>query len=123
MGMSPNLLTRAGYRCEVVDMHAELKYWRQSVADHAFYESGTPFSRYEPLLRFSYDAYLRYYAQPLEDVIDSIRQKYGDQFDEWHNPPWSKVEPVLQEVWMRMGAPTGAMHSSWRNARREACIA
>jgi hypothetical protein len=123
MGISSERITRSGYRCEVVDVQAELRYWKHCVSEHAFYEDGTPFARYEPLLRFSYDAYLRHYAQPLDQVIASIRQRYEQQFDAWHSPAWGKVEPVLREVWMRMGAPTGALHGNGRSAHGEACVA
>ena len=113
---------RHGYRCEVVDVQAELKYWKAEIQNHDFHEDGTAFSRYEPLLRFAYDAYLRHYTQPLDEVVASIRHKYSEQFDAWHCLPWGRVEPLLREVWIRMGAPTGAMRANWQNARREAHV-
>ncbi len=110
---------RGWYRCEVVDIHAEMAYWKNEIHTHPFYEQGTPFSRYEPVLRFAYDAYLRYYAQPLEEVLERIHHKYVEQFDQWHGLAWSHVEPLLQEVWIRMGAPTNGMHTGWRNPRND----
>lgn len=126
MPVSPSRVTvlpaRQGYRCEVVDVQAELKFWKAEIHHHAFHQAGTPFARYEPLFRFAYDAYLRHYTLPLEEVIESIRHKYAEVFDPWRGLPWEKAQAVLQEVWMRMGAPTGTMQAKWR-ASRQACMA
>ncbi|MBD9377978.1 hypothetical protein ACTJI2_04815 [Pseudoxanthomonas sp. 22568] len=96
---------RRWYRCEVVDVQAELRYWKLEYVSHDFHEPGTSFSRYEPVLRFAYDAYLRHHAQPLADVIDVLHHKYVETFDSWSMLPWPRAEAVLREVWLRMGAP------------------
>ena len=96
---------RRWYRCEVVDVQAEMRYWKLEYVTHDFHEPGTPFSRYESALRFAYDAYLRHHAQPLEDVIELLHHKYVETFDSWNMLGWSRVEAILREVWLRMGAP------------------
>lgn len=105
--------TRKGwYRCEVVDIQAELSHWKDEIEQQPFHEPGTPFARYEPVLRFAYDAYLRHHAQPLEEVLESIHHKYVEQFDPWRGVPWARVEPLIREVWMRMGAPTNGIRNN-----------
>lgn len=99
---------RGWCRCEVVDVQAELKYWKAEIHRHAFHEAGTPFSRYEPALRFAYDAYLRHHAQPLSEVLGTIHHKYVDCFDPWRALAWPTMVDVLTDIWLRMGAPLGA---------------
>lgn len=96
---------RRWYRCEVVDVQAEVRYWKLEYVTRDFHEAGTPFSRYEPVLRFAYDAYLHHHAQSLAEVIDVLHHKYVETFDSWNMLAWTKVEAILREVWLRMGAP------------------
>lgn len=113
---------RGGYRCEVVDIQAELKHWKDEIHTHAFHDPGTPFPRYEPVLRFAYDCYLRHYAQPLEDVLDTIHHKYVECFDQWHVLAWPRMEELLAAVWTKMGAPVGRMNWSGQGSRVKSAL-
>jgi len=103
---------RRWYRCEVVDVQAEVRYWKLEYVTRDFHEAGTPFSRYEPVLRFAYDAYLHHHAQSLAEVIDVLHHKYVETFDSWNMLAWTKVEAILREVWLRMGAPLESLRVS-----------
>ena len=108
------------YRCEVVDVQAEIRYWKLEYVTREFHEPGTPFSRYEPVLRFAYDAYLHHHAQCLADVSDMLHHKYVETFDSWNLLAWTRAEAILREVWLRMGAPLESLRVRTRDeaARR-----
>ncbi len=103
------------YRCEVVDVQAEIRYWKLEYVTREFHEPGTPFSRYEPVLRFAYDAYLQHHAQCLADVSDMLHHKYVETFDSWNLLAWTRAEAILREVWLRMGAPLESLRVGARD--------
>lgn len=106
-----HLPARRWHRCEVVDIQAELRHWKREYLTHDFHAPGTPFPRYEPALRFAYDAYLQHHARPLADVLDLLHHKCVETFDRWNMLAWPKAEAILREVWLRMGAPLESLRA------------
>lgn len=92
-------------QCEVVDLTAELDDWRESIPKHDFYEAGTQFDHYEPSLVFAYDAYLQYHQVPLDELMHTLERKYEERFDRFARLNWHRMEALLEQVWLRMGAP------------------
>ncbi len=91
------------HRTEVLDVVAEMSYWRQEFCSHDMIAADYPFGRYEHAFRFAYDAYLSNHELALDILTGSLQMKYSQQFDQWTRLPVQDVEKILRRVWMRMG--------------------
>ena len=96
--------TMQAARCEVVDVNAELEDWREVIGKHEFFEPGTNFSHYEASLVFAYDNYLQYHQVPLDELLHTLERKYDARFDRFSRLNWHRMEALLEQVWLRMGA-------------------
>ena len=99
-------------KCEVVDLSAELDDWRETLSKHDFFEPGTNFSHYEPSLVFAYDSYLQYHQVPLDELMQTLERKYDERFDRFARLNWHRMEGLLEQVWLRMGAPVHTARSN-----------
>ncbi len=91
------------HRIEVLDVVAEMSYWKQTFCSEDMVAADYPFDRYEHAFRFAYDAYLSNHELALDILTLSLQAKYSQQFDQWTRLPDQDVERILRRVWMRLG--------------------
>lgn len=91
----------------VVNVEAELVYWRNIYPRQPFHGAHVDFSDYIPTLKFAYDAYLWFYRQELEQMMPELRRRYDQRVASHQRLDWERACQVISAVWKRLGIDTG----------------
>src|SRR5688572_19304555 len=86
----------------MLDIDAELRYWRSCYRESAFHRSAREFDDDIPTLQFSYDIYLLSYRAELDDLLTTLKQRYERSVPEWQRLDWPLSEAIIRETWNRM---------------------
>ncbi len=86
----------------LVDIDAELDYWRSIHADTEFHHADLKFDRLVPTIKFGYDCYLLYHRQHLAELLPSLRQRYQAQVPSHAQVDWRWADQILRHAWGRM---------------------
>ena len=93
----------------MLDIDAELRYWRGCYRESAFHREPVEFDDYIPTLKFGYDAYLLNHRRNLDEFMGSLEQRYLHAVPQWQQLDWSIGEAVVRAAWKRM-----QQGQSWR---------
>lgn len=98
----------------MLDIDAELRYWRGCYRQSAFHRAPMEFDDYIPTLKFGYDAYLLNHLRNLDELMSSLEQRYQRVVPQWQRLDWSLGEAVVRETWkrMRQGQSWRPMHAA-----------
>lgn len=91
--------TASAFSCPVVDVQAELAYWRGMHADGHLGQHA--FSDYAPLLKLGYDVYLAYPHASEAQLYRVLQESYHR-----HRPllpvPWDEARWLVRHAWRHM---------------------
>lgn len=93
----------------ILDIDAELRYWRGCYRESAFHRAPVEFDDYIPTLKFGYDAYLLNHHTNLDELMAGLERRYQRIVPQWQQLDWSVGEAVVRETWKRM-----RQGQSWR---------
>ena len=102
----------------MLDIDAELRYWRGCYRESAFHRASVEFDDYIPTLKFGYDAYLLNHHENLDELMPSLERRYQRVVPQWQRLDWPLCQAIVRETWKRMhqGRP-------WRSMRIAAPLA
>lgn len=93
----------------MLDIDAELRYWRGCYRQSAFHRTPTEFDDYIPTIKFGYDAYLLNHHRTLEELMSNLERHYRRVVPQWQQLDWPLGQAVVRETWRRM-----QQGESWR---------
>ena len=93
----------------MLDIDAELRYWRGCYRESAFHRTPVEFDDYIPTLKFGYDAYLLNHHRNLDELMEGLERRYQCVVPQWQQLDWSVGEAIVREAWKRM-----RQGQSWR---------
>ena len=91
----------------VVDIEAELDFWRQCYRKWPFHRRGLRFDVYVPTLKFGYDCYLLYHRHELDSLLPALKQRYAYQLPAAQRLDWPRSQGIIREAWRRMQGQPG----------------
>lgn len=102
-------MNKAFDRCDpthgvIVDIEAELSYWRDCFQEHEFHRPGMHFDAYVPTFKFGYDAYLLHHQNPLDELLPALKARYESSLTEAQRLEWSRGQSIIKSTWQRMHA-------------------
>ncbi len=104
--MAPSHVMRTDPCGVVVNIEAELDFWRQRFRKWPFHRRGLSFDTYVPTLKFGYDCYLLYHRHELDALLPSLKERYAYRLPPAQRLDWPRGESIIREAWRRMhGAP------------------
>jgi hypothetical protein len=95
----------------VVNIEAELNYWRLHYPTSLFFHRHRPFDDCVAPLKFSYDAYLALHNCSLREALPGLRQRHDSKLADRRNVDWPLTRSILLAVWERMQAETIVLDS------------
>ena len=98
----------------MLDIDAELRYWRGCYRQMQFHRGTHEFDDYIPTLKFGYDQYLLHYRRELEDLLAAMKPRYERSIPEWQQLDWSMSQAIIRAAWKRMKSG-----QSWRPATHD----
>lgn len=87
----------------VVNIETELLHWEQVVLRKGLPGLEHDFRQLRPTLKFSYDAYLAWKGERLEELTDILKCAYDRQIEPARRLDWFYAEQVVKAVWLRLG--------------------
>ena len=93
---------RATRQDVILDIDAELRYWRGCYRKSAFHRASIEFDDYIPTLKFGYDAYLLNHNRNLDELMASLERRYQQVVPQWQQLDWRLSEAIIRETWKRM---------------------
>jgi hypothetical protein len=104
--MGPSHVMRTDPCGVVVNIEAELDFWRQCFRKWPFHRRGLSFDTYVPTLKFGYDCYLLYHHHELDALLPALKERYAYRLPPTQRLDWPRGESIIREAWRRMqGAP------------------
>lgn len=86
----------------MLDIDAELRYWRGCYRQSTFHRTPMEFDDYIPTLKFGYDAYLLNHYRSLDELMSSLEGRYRRLVPQWQQLDWSLGQAVVRATWKRM---------------------
>ena len=71
--MGPSQVMRIDSQGVVINIEAELAFWRRCYRKWPFHRRGLGFDAYVPTLKFGYDSYLLYHRRNLDELLPALR--------------------------------------------------
>ncbi len=103
----------AGYSQEaMLDIEAEIRYWRERYLQRPFFMSNTKFEAYLPTLKFGYDTFLLNHHHQLEQLMPVLKERYENRVPAHDRIDWHHGESIVGEIWQRMLSRRAAHASS-----------
>jgi hypothetical protein len=86
----------------VVNIEAELTYWKTVYSSQPFHANRFTFPDYVPSLKFSYDAFLLFPKQDVFQLIPELQRRYERGVPSHQRLEWERASKVLLAVWKRV---------------------
>ncbi len=96
----------------VLDIEAELAYWRTCHAKKPLQPSGAPFEACVATLKFGYDAYLLYHRDDLELLLPALKERYAHRLQPEQRLDWSRAQSLIRATWQRMRTCRSVAHEA-----------
>lgn len=98
----------------MLDIDAELRYWRGCYRESAFHHTPVEFDDYIPTLKFGYDSYLLNHHHDLDGLMASLERRYQAVVPQWQRLDWVVGQAIIRETWKRMqqGLPRRPMQTA-----------
>lgn len=100
----------------VIDIEAELGFWRRCYRKSPFHRRGLGFDAYVPTLKFGYDAYLLFHHHELGSLLPALKERYASRLPATQRLDWSCSQNIIRETWRRMQGETAADPAVLRQA-------
>lgn len=100
--MDPSNVMRTHSHGVVIDIEAELDFWRKCYRKRPFHRRGLGFDAYVPTLKFSYDSYLLYHRHELDVLLPALKQRYAYRLPAAQRLDWPCSQSIIRETWRRM---------------------
>jgi hypothetical protein len=91
----------------VIDIEAELGFWRQCYRKWPFHRRGLRFDAYVPTLKFGYDCYLLFHHHELGSLLPALKQRYANRLPAAQRLDWPCSQNIIRETWRRMQREPG----------------
>ncbi|MGH8060844.1 MAG: hypothetical protein ACREO7_02400 [Pseudoxanthomonas sp.] len=91
----------------VIDIEAELGFWRQCYRKWPFHRRGLGFDAYVPTLKFGYDSYLLFHRHELGSLLPALKERYVNRLPADQRLDWSCSQNIIRETWRRMQVEPG----------------
>ena len=88
----------------LLDIEAELEYWRRIFPTTEFRDASLPFDDYIPTIKFGYDCFLLFHRQPLAEILPGLRDRYGKTVPRHQQLDWRWADQIVRHAWGRMRA-------------------
>ncbi|WP_334180043.1 hypothetical protein [Pseudoxanthomonas sp.] len=104
--MAAHYARTAHSTAQIVDIDAELAYWKTRLNEDTFQVVGATVGDLEKCLKIGYDAYLLHHRQEFDEIAPALRDRL--QRDCPDTPiGWYRAQPIMRAVWQRLKpAPT-----------------
>ncbi|MEO8365045.1 MAG: hypothetical protein ABI538_02440 [Pseudoxanthomonas sp.] len=89
----------------MIDIEAELNFWRKCYRKWPFHRRGLGFDVYIPTLKFGYDSYLLYHRQELDTLLPALKERYAYRLPAAQRLGWSCSQNIIRETWRRLQPP------------------
>lgn len=86
----------------MLDIDAELRYWRGCYRESTFHRAPVEFDDYIPTLKFGYDVYLLNHHRSLDQLMASLERRYQIAVPQWQRLDWAVSQVIIRETWKRM---------------------
>lgn len=86
----------------LLDIEAELEYWRRIFPTTEFRDASLPFEDYVPTIKFGYDCFLLFHRQPLAEILPSLRDRYNKSVPRHQQLDWRWADQIVRHAWGRM---------------------
>jgi hypothetical protein len=86
----------------ILDIEAELGFWRQRYRNWPFHRRGLGFDAYVPTLKFGYDSYLLFHRYELGSLLPALKIRYTNQLPAAQRLDWACSQRIIRETWRRM---------------------
>ena len=86
----------------MLDIDAELRYWRGCYRESVFHRTPVEFDDYIPTLKFGYDTYLLNHHRNLDELMASLERRYQIAVPQWQRLDWIVGQAIIRETWKRM---------------------
>ncbi len=101
----------------MLDIEAEIRYWRECYLQRPFFMSNAKFEAYLPTLKFGYDTFLLNHHHQLEQLMPVLKERYENRVPAHDRIDWHHGESIVSEIWQRMrgrhaARAAAAMHSA-----------
>lgn len=91
----------------VIDIEAELGFWRQRYRKWPFHRRGLSFDAYVPTLKFGYDSYLLFHRHELGSLLPALKDRYANRLPASQRLDWACSQSIIRETWRRMRGERG----------------
>lgn len=88
----------------VVDIDAELEYWRRVIPASEFREISVAFDDLVPSIKFGYDCFLLFHHQTLAEVLPRLRDRYRSTVPTDMQLEWRWADQIVRHAWGRLRA-------------------
>ncbi len=88
----------------LLDIEAELEYWRRIFPTTEFREASLPFDDYVPTIKFGYDCFLLFHRQALAEILPGLRDRYTRTIARHQQLDWRWADQIVRHAWGRMRA-------------------
>ena len=88
----------------LVNVEAELAYWRQILPTTEFGQASLPFEHFEPTIKFGYDCYLLYPKISLAEALPNFRERYRSRMPVDQQLDWRWADQIIRHTWGRVKA-------------------
>lgn len=99
--MASQYPSNASDSTQIVDIDAELAYWKTRLHEQTFQVVGATVSDLEQCLKVGYDSFLLHHRQDFDEVGPVLRERL-----QRHCPGtpigWYRAEPIMRAVWQRL---------------------
>ena len=85
----------------MLDIVAELAYWRSCYPYRQFYSNRMPFEAYVPTFKFGYDTFLLHHREGLFAISPQLPARY-ERLQERERLQWKDASLIVAACWQRM---------------------
>lgn len=86
----------------LLDIEAELSYWKALVPTTELAYLSLPFESLIPTIKFGYDCYLLGHAQTLVELLPTLGERYRTQVRIEDQLDWRWADQIIRHAWGRM---------------------
>lgn len=86
----------------LLDIQAELEYWRRIFPGTEFGDASLPFDDFVPTIKFGYDCFLLFHRQPLAEILPGLRDRYQKTVPRHEQLDWRWADQIVRHAWGRM---------------------
>ncbi|MEL1266241.1 hypothetical protein [Pseudoxanthomonas putridarboris] len=86
---------------QIVDIDAELAYWKTRLHETTFQVVGATVNDLETCLKVGYDGYLLHHRQAFDEVAPALRERLR-RYCPSTPIGWYRAQPIMRAVWQRL---------------------